>query len=429
MKLKKLKKIIATALFFLLVSAMLVACGDSPTATKSPTTAAATVAVTTAAPTTTAATTVAATTAAPTTVAATTAAPTTKAATTVAATTAATSAGTSALSLPAFANATEVSIPKEFNALLEKQLPGVKDAVIRIFGSSDDLATLTANVEKALTGGGYASGVPGVKGFEAQPGGTAFALFTKTGSLDLLMTATDISDQSKITSSLNMPGLSQQDTDKFVSQLKGQKSMLVIVGAKDLLNMIIRSNTPATPQATAAATTAAATTKAATTAASATTATTATGSLDQVEKFFNSLTDIPVDPAVTAAVGKAIPNAKEIKIEMGASDSDYKTAAKSLDQLMTTIGYTSARPSGALALDAIGKASIGGLYKMAGQPDVMLAVAELTPDFDQTVKNLDELQLPGLGDADLKKFFGQISGKKSFLVVISGKDLLKAANP
>lgn len=412
----KRKNYLLAVVFFILISLTLAACGDSPkpTATTAPTTAAAT----TAASTTAVATTVAATTAAPTTAAktttavATTAVPTTVAKTTTAPTTA---ASTSGLVLPSFANTIEVSVPKELNAEVEKQLTGVKGVSLRVFGSTDDLATLTAGVEKSLGGAGYASLIPGTKGFEIQKE-NAYAAFSKAGSPDLLLAAADISTQAPTGSNLGVPGLSAADAAKFATELKGKKTMLLVMGAKDLMTALATAQTGSknTPvAATAAATTAAST----------------VDSAAALEKYFSTLTEVELDPEVASAITLALPGAKNLYAVMAASDSDYMTTAKNLDQLLSTIGYKSGRPDGSGPLKKLGDVSIGGIYAVAGQPDVVWAVTELTADFDQTVKNLDTLEVPGLDKADLKKFFGQISGKKSFLVVISGQGMLNSSKP
>jgi hypothetical protein len=112
-------------------------------------------------------------------------------------------------------------------------------------------------------------------------------------------------------------------------------------------------------------------------------------------------------------------------VKMFVGDDSAEKIATSLEQGFLKMGYKFSLP-GATKLNNIGASSFGGFYTADSQPDVLLGATALVPSFDQTVKNLDELDVPGLADSDLQKLFGQLSGKKSLIVVISGNGLAKA---
>jgi hypothetical protein len=148
-------------------------------------------------------------------------------------------------------------------------------------------------------------------------------------------------------------------------------------------------------------------------------------STDDLAAIIDSLKEIEVDPSVLKAVS-ALPNVTSLDVKMFVGDDTAEKIATSLDQGLLKIGYKFSLP-GATKLNKIGASSFGGFYTAAGQPDVLLgATALVAGNLDQTVKNLDELSVPGLADSDLQKLFGQLSGKKSLIVVISGSGLEKA---
>jgi hypothetical protein len=152
--------------------------------------------------------------------------------------------------------------------------------------------------------------------------------------------------------------------------------------------------------------------------------TTPASSTNDPAAIIDSLKEIEVDPAVLKAVS-ALPGVTNLDVKMLVGDDTAEKVATSLDQGLLQIGYKFSLP-GATKLNKIGASSFGGFYTAAGQPDVLLGATALVSNFDQTAKNLDELDIPGLADSDLQKLFGQLSGKKSLIVVISGKGLEKA---
>jgi hypothetical protein len=238
----------------LLLTVLLVACGDSPTATPAPAT---TAAATTAASTTSAAVaTTAATTAAATTTAAakTTAAATTAAATTAAATTAATSTGS--LSLPVISGAKEVTLDPAVTGELAKQIPGlssISGLVIKLFASDDADEKLAASTDTALTGAGYSFGLPGATKPSKQ-GDTIAGFYVKNGAPDILLAVGGItSDSVDISKMLDIPGLSKDAAEKMVSQIKGRKSFMLVIAGPNILQALLMgsSNASVTPGASA----------------------------------------------------------------------------------------------------------------------------------------------------------------------------------
>ncbi len=241
------------ATFMLLVALLLAACGE-PTATPVPP-ATATTAPTTTAPTTAAPTTAPATTAAP--------ATTTAVATTVAATTArpatTAAAGSTTLTLPTFSGTSEIALDAAIAKEILKQLPGVSDAAIKFYASTDDADTVAATVDKALVGAGYKFGLPGSSAPSKQ-GDAVVGFYVKPGAPDLLLAVGPVpADPSNIGASLNIPGISPDAAQKLVDQVKGKKSLLFIIGANTLLQGLLGAASGSGTATTAAATTAAAT--------------------------------------------------------------------------------------------------------------------------------------------------------------------------
>jgi len=253
----KFKGFYKVVVLLMLAALVLVACGESPTATPVATTAA--IAATTAGAATTAK-------AATTTSAATTGAATTGAATTAKAG-AATTGAKVGTALPNVEGATEITLDSTISNVFKTAFVGglseeavtLPDLTIKVYASDNDTAKLTDNTDTAFTVANYKfSDVSntGQTKMTFQSGG-ATGFYTKAGAADLIPIVADATQFSKSTSSLP-PGVDAATYQKFTDQFKGKKSALIILSATGIVQTILKakaaSNTPAT--ASAAVTTA-----------------------------------------------------------------------------------------------------------------------------------------------------------------------------
>lgn len=222
MQVKSKKLVLGTpvVILVLLVALILAACGDATNTVSSP--------VATAVSTTKAATTAAA--------GATTAAATTAAA---GAATAAAGASSAAVVIPNITGATEVKLDTAFSAELAKQIPGLTNPSIKLYVSDDEAQTLADNADVAFTGAGYKFGLPGMTKPTAQ-GDNIAGFYVKTGSADLLLAAGIVpADAGDFNKALNIPGMTSDEAKKLAEQVKGKKSMLIIIAAPDLLQSMM----------------------------------------------------------------------------------------------------------------------------------------------------------------------------------------------
>lgn len=226
---KKLAAKTGLGILVLLVSLLLVACGES-TATPAPT---ATAVPPTATPVPPTATPVPATTVAATTVAATTAAAA-SGATTTAASSSGSASGAVTLTLPAISGATEIPVDTSLIDSLAKQ-QGLSSAALKFYASDDPTAKLAANADTAITGTGYKFGLPGVDK-PLDQGGVVVGFYQKTGAPDILMA---VADPSTFTTGFTIPGVSADVLKGFTDKLNGKKSVLILVAAPDLLSVLL----------------------------------------------------------------------------------------------------------------------------------------------------------------------------------------------
>ena len=216
-----------------LVALGLSACGDPtatpvppPTATSAPPTATPAPPTATAAPPT--ATPVPATaTKAPTTVPATTAAATT---------TSATSGGN--LNLPNISGATEVKVDPALLADFTKQVPG---GMVKIFVSDDDPDKLAANAHSAILSAGYQFAIPGQTGPIKDDNNSYAAVYTKTGSADLVVVSGPVpTDEKALQQDMGVQQVDPAVIQNFLAQVKGKKSsMFILVDPTGILSQLI----------------------------------------------------------------------------------------------------------------------------------------------------------------------------------------------
>jgi hypothetical protein len=306
--LKIIKKLFSSTGLILAATLLLGACGEEATSTSSAstTTAAATIAT--------------ATTAATTTVAATTANTTSGAVATTSAASSVTS-GTDNTVLPAITGTTEVQTDATIRTEVAKQL-GIPTLNVKLFTSDEEAAKLGEATDAALTKSGYAFGIPGLAKPLTQNGGTV-GLYSRSGSSDILFTAVAIPENTTDVSK-NIPGIDPATAQKFADQIKGKKTLLIVMTGPDLLQALIKLGqssgtatgtaaaaagaTPTVASATIASGTpaAASTTSAATTGTTAAAATSATGTTSAASNV-GSLSGAEVI-AYTGSTGIVLPD-------------------------------------------------------------------------------------------------------------------------
>ena len=118
---------------------------------------------------------------------------------------------------------------KEINtnlAAVNAQIANLQPAaVIKVYFSDDLPPTVINNAEVMLAGAGYRPG-----GNRAQPGKTG--LYAKPGNPDISINASAI-DQNTVGKS-SLPGLSQTENQQLSAQLKGHKSLLLLIVAPNM---------------------------------------------------------------------------------------------------------------------------------------------------------------------------------------------------
>lgn len=147
----------------------------------------------------------------------------------------------SAATIPSISNATEVQVDPAFSAAAAKQIPGVSNPTFKIFVSGDDAAKLATNADTAFTAGGYAFAFPGATK-PTNTGTTIAGLYTKAGAPDILIGALNIpADTATLTKDLAIPDLTDASAQKFLEQVKGKKSMLIVLSATGLVQSLFNT--------------------------------------------------------------------------------------------------------------------------------------------------------------------------------------------
>ena len=109
---------------------------------------------------------------------------------------------------------------------------------------------------------------------------------------------------------------------------------------------------------------------------------------------------------------------------MYVSDQSVDDLAANSDASFTEAGYKFARPDQS-KLTKQGQ-SYAGAYAKAGRPDLVEGITAISTDPTQLASNLQELDIPGMAQADASKFAAQIKGHKALIILAAGTDLIKA---
>jgi len=155
-------------------------------------------------------------------------APTTAAAT-------ATASGTSTANLPTISGVTELQVDSSISAEVAKQL-GVPTLAVKLYTSDDDTAVVGDHADAALTGQGYSFGIPNQTKPISQDNGTV-GLYSRSGSDDVLFTAVPVPANADVSGSI--PGIDAATAQKFTDQVKGKKTLLVVMSGPSLLQALI----------------------------------------------------------------------------------------------------------------------------------------------------------------------------------------------
>lgn len=304
------------------------------------------------------------------------------------------------------ADPAEITLDPALQAALTKAAPGVADLKIQMFVSDDEPKHLATKTEADVTKAGYKFALPGATTL-VQSGTAYTGGYTLAGSSDLLFVIGTLSDDptqlAKNLKDFDLPGMDQIDQTKFLAQVKGHKSLILLMTGTGL-GAALSGGATTTPVATTA--------PAVTTAASS-----------------NPLTEIAVDPAIQAAFVIQVSSVTDLSVQMFVSDTAPEDLATTTESALLKTGYKFALSDHTQIYKVSNGHSYAGAYAKTGEQDLVLGIGTLTDDQAQLASNLQELNIPGLAQADSTKFLAQIKGHKTLMLLVSGTGLLKALNP
>jgi len=304
------------------------------------------------------------------------------------------------------ADPAEITLDPALQAALTKAAPGVADLKIQMFVSDDEPKHLATKTEADVTKAGYKFALPGATTL-VQSGTAYTGGYTLAGSSDLLFVIGTLSDDptqlAKNLKDFDLPGMDQIDQTKFLAQVKGHKSLILLMTGTGL-GAALSGGATTTPVATTA--------PAVTTAASS-----------------NPLTEIAVDPAIQAAFVIQVSSVTDLSVQMFVSDTAPEDLATTTESDLLKTGYKFALSDHTQIYKVSNGHSYAGAYAKTGEQDLVLGIGTLTDDQAQLASNLQELNIPGLAQADSTKFLAQIKGHKTLMLLVSGTGLLKALNP
>lgn len=151
---------------------------------------------------------------------------------------AATPAGTSsATNLPAIQGATAINVDQSVIAAATGTLPGVTNPTFQILSSGDTADNFTTAINKAFINAGYKFAFPNA----TQPvkqGDNTVALYTKSGSPDVLISTYSVPTDVNVLSRNILPGLQADAAQKLLDELKNQKSIALVLTASNLTQFL-----------------------------------------------------------------------------------------------------------------------------------------------------------------------------------------------
>ena len=305
--------------------------------------------------------------------------------------------------LPAIPGTTEVKVDSTIGMEVAKQL-GVPTLAVKLLTSDDDVTKLGEATDAALTAKGYAFGIPGLAKPLSQNGGTV-GLYSKAGSSDILFTAVPIPDNT-VDVGKSIPGIDAASAQKFADQIKGKKTLLIVMTGPNLLQALVQlgqsgtgtiTGTPgavtgATPtvasatlpsgtKAAGAATTAAPTSSAATTTSAARPAT-SVGAVSGTDVIaYAGATGITLPDVLKSTLLSGLSAAKNAKLEGFKSGDAPATVKTGLMNTYSQTGWTDATASFAgasAALNQLGPDSFFFAYTKDNKLSFVLGLSGYT---------------------------------------------------
>jgi hypothetical protein len=166
-----------------------------------------------------------------------------------------TTSGPTTTDIPSITGTTEEQVDSSISAEVAKQL-GVQTLAVRLYTSDDDGAVVGDHADAALTAKGYSFGIPNQTKPISQDNGTV-GLYSRSGSDDILFTAVPIPANADVSGSI--PGIDAASAQKFTDQVKGKKTLLVVMTGPSLLQALVALGQGSGAQTAAAVTTTAGT--------------------------------------------------------------------------------------------------------------------------------------------------------------------------
>ncbi len=153
--------------------------------------------------------------------------------------------GTAAL--PPIPGTTMVQLDPELLASTARLVPGVTNPTVQLFASDNTPDKLAADIDTSFLGAGYKFVFPGISK-PTRLSSTILGLYSKAGAPDILLSVTDVpTDVSLVSRSIGLPALSQAASQKYLDQVKGKKSVAILVAAAGVLQAF-SGNIGVTPQ-------------------------------------------------------------------------------------------------------------------------------------------------------------------------------------
>ncbi|MEI7555306.1 hypothetical protein [Candidatus Chlorohelix sp.] len=143
----------------------------------------------------------------------------------------------SGVSLGGISGLQEITIDAALLGDSLKQLPG---AAIKIYVSDDTMDKVASTLDAAAIKAGFVFAMPG----ETKPtkqGDAIGAFYAKGETSDMLFAVTPVTeDPSALATQLNVPGLSADGVKKMVDQMKGKKTIVVILTTPGVMSAMFK---------------------------------------------------------------------------------------------------------------------------------------------------------------------------------------------
>ncbi len=137
------------------------------------------------------------------------------------------------MALPTIPGLTEVPISAAFKASIVQQFK-MSNADVKVYTSETDAEAVGTSFDSALTAQGYAFSLPGQAKPVAQ-GGASFGIYSKAGN-DIFFAASPVpANVADSPASSPIPGVSPDEIKQIGNQLKGHKSFAITLSGQGLM--------------------------------------------------------------------------------------------------------------------------------------------------------------------------------------------------